>query len=68
MSDQEIFDAIGVPEDRRPELAAWLHAWSRLILPGPNYYAAKAVLVWNAIKDAPPVVPDGVFDPSGWIL
>lgn len=50
MTDDEIFDSLGVPADRREELAAWLHAWSRANLPGPNLYAVTASVFWNALQ------------------
>lgn len=50
MTDQEIFDALGVPEDRREQLADWLHAWSRATLPGPNAYAINAAVFWAVLQ------------------
>jgi len=50
MTDEEIFDAIGVPEDRRVELAALLHAWARTVIPGPVNYAIAAVVFWHQMR------------------
>lgn len=68
MTDEEIFDSLGVPEDRRVELANWLHAWSRANIPGPNMYAISAFVFWNVLKNRTPFdIPEDVFDPSEWL-
>lgn len=50
MTDEEIFDAIGVPPDRRAELAALLHAWARSVIPGPCNYAVAVVVFWHQMR------------------
>ena len=57
MTDEEIFDSLGVPAVRREQLAAWLHAWSRANLPGPNMYAVTAAVFWNVLKRTPEAMP-----------
>jgi hypothetical protein len=67
VTDAEIFDALDVPEDRRVQLAALLHAWSRAHIPGPNLYAVMAVIYWNMLKSQVPWdVPEDTFDVSKW--
>lgn len=68
MTDDELFDSLAVPEDRRVELAARLHAWSRATLPGPNLYAINAAVFWNVLRHNTPLVPpEDTFDPSEWL-
>ena len=67
-TDAEIFDSLGVPEDRREQLADWLHAFAKASLPGPNLYAIWAAIFWNVLKDQTPwQLPEDAFDPSVWI-
>jgi hypothetical protein len=66
MTDAEIFDAIGVPEDRRAELQRSLRAAARNTLPGPNRYALLALLLWRWMQLPPPLLGDDIFYPSGW--
>lgn len=67
MTDEEIFDALDVPADRRVELRNLLHAWSRANLPGPNLYSVMACIYWNMLKrQAPLVLPVDTFDTSAW--
>lgn len=66
-SDQEIFDAIGVPEERRPGLQRYLHAWARSAYPGPNTYAFMAVLANRMIELGQMTIPEPVFDLSEWM-
>lgn len=67
MTDQEIFDALSVPEDRREQLAAWLHAWSKATLPGPHGYAVAAAVFWNVLQRGLIDPPTNVFDPLTWV-
>lgn len=69
LSDQEILDALEVPEDRRAEVLAHLHAWSRSYLPGPNSYATYAAVIWAMLQRAPSLVlaADDPFDLSEWL-
>jgi hypothetical protein len=68
MTDEEIFDAIGIPADRRDYVADWVHAWSRAVIPGPNMYAIMAAVVWNSIKNVEPrPVHEDLFDVPEWL-
>lgn len=66
-SDAEIFDALGIPEDRRQEVALALHGWSRHAIPGPNMYAVMACIIWNYIRINPFPIPNDTFDVSKWL-
>lgn len=69
MTDEEIFDSLSVPADRREELRNWLHAWSRANPPGPNMYAITAAVFWNVLRMNTPVIeiPEDTFDPTAWL-
>ena len=50
MTDAELFDLIGVPEERRPYLQRVLHSISREYFLGPNRYTLCACIL-NAVME-----------------
>ncbi|QGJ93772.1 hypothetical protein SEA_HANNACONDA_131 [Mycobacterium phage Hannaconda] len=55
MTPDELFAHLGVPDmpdEDRVDLLAHMHAWSRTVLPGPNQWWLKALLLAAAWRKA----------------
>ncbi|MCV7174882.1 hypothetical protein [Mycolicibacterium sphagni] len=53
--DEELFDELGVPADRRETLARMLHSFARTCQPGPARYSLAAIVYWRWLS-APPTM------------